>query len=141
MTPRRSLGPADRWRFAAIALILVEGGIHLQQYDGTLHSVPTISTLFLLNAIGAAGITLVLAGSRDSVGILAALAAIGLSLGALVSLAIARASTLFGYSEPTLRGVVLLAAAVEVLAVAALAGFVLARASESATSNGTAAAA
>ena len=55
------------------------------------------------------------------------LLAVSLSLGALVSLAISRAGTLFDYSEPTLRAAVGLAAFVELAAVLALAAFVLAR--------------
>ncbi len=123
----RPLARSDGLRFAAIALVLLEGGIHLQQYEGTLHSVPTINTLFVLNAIGAAAVALILAGSRDELGVLAALVGIGLTLGALASLAIARVSILFDYSEPTLRGVVALAAIVELAAVLALAGFIAGR--------------
>jgi hypothetical protein len=124
---RRALGSAGGLRLLAVALLLVQGGIHLQQVEGPLTAVPTINTLFVLNAIGAAGIALVLAGSREWVALLGALAGLGLTLTALVSLAISRASTLFAYSEPTLRPAVTLAAIVELAVVIALAGFVLAR--------------
>jgi hypothetical protein len=89
--------------------------------------VPTINTLFVLNAAGAAAIALVLAGSRGYAALLGALAGLGLTLGALVSLAITRAGTLFEYSEPTLRAAVGFAAIVELAVVLALAAFVLAR--------------
>jgi hypothetical protein len=118
----------------AVALLLVEGAIHLQQFEGPLNAVPTISTLFVLNAIGAAGIALVLAGSRGVVSVLGALAGLGLTLAALVSLAITRTGTLFAYSEPTLRTAVALAALVELAAVLALVAFVLVRRHEGSAS-------
>lgn len=127
MSSGRAFGRADRLRLLAVALLLVEGGIHLQQVEGPLSAVPTINTLFTLNALGAAVIGLLLAGSRRRVAVLGALAGLGLTLGALVSLAIARADTLFDYSEPTLRTAITLAAAVELATVLALSGFVLAR--------------
>lgn len=119
----------------AVALLLVEGGIHLQQYEGPLNVVPTISTLFVLNAIGAAAIALVLAGSRGFVALLGALAGLGLTLVAMVSLAITRAGTLFAYSEPTLRPAVTLAAVTELAVVVALTAFMLARRRESSSSS------
>jgi hypothetical protein len=127
MTGGRAWSPADGLRLLAIALLLAEGAIHLQQYEGPLNAVPTISTLFVLNAIGAAAIALMIAGSRNLVAILGSLAGIGLTLGALVSLAITRTGTLFDYSEPTLRPAVVYAAVVELAVVLALACFLLVR--------------
>lgn len=137
MTGGRALRPVDGLRILAVALLLGVGGIHLQQVLGYVNAVPTINVLFFLNAIGAAFIALVLAGSRERIAVLAALAGLGLTLGALVSLAISRVTALFGYSEPTLRTAVLLAAVVELMAVVALIGFVLARMRESASTNST----
>jgi hypothetical protein len=117
-------------RFLAIGLLLCEGGIHLQQYEGFLHSVPTINTLFLLNAVSAGVIALALAASRNRVAILLALSAIGMTVVALISLAIARESVLFSYSEPTLRFSVLFAALVELATVLAGSRFVATRARE-----------
>lgn len=131
MTGRRTWTRSDGLRLLAVTLLLAEGAIHLQQYEGPLNAVPTISSLFVLNAVGAAGIALVLAGSRGLLSVLSALAGIGLTLGALVSLAITRTGTLFSYSEPTLRAAVSLAAIVELAAVLALAAFVLMRHGES----------
>jgi len=131
MTARRALTGSDGLRLLAVALLLAEGAIHLQQYEGPLHAVPTINSLFVLNAVGAAGIALVLAGSRGHVSVLGALAGLGLTLGALVSLAVTRVGTLFGYSEPTLRAAVGFAAFVELAVVFALAAFLLARRGES----------
>lgn len=137
MTGGRALRPVDGLRILAVALLLVQGGIHLQLVLGHVRGVPTINVLFVLNVIGAAAIALMLAGSRERIAVMAALAGLGLTLGALVSLAISRASTLFDYSEPTLSTPVLLAAVVELFAVLALAGFVLARLRESASTNPT----
>lgn len=123
MTRLSAWEASDGLRLLAVALLLVEGAIHLQQYEGPLNAVPTINTLFVLNAIGAAAIALVLAGSRRSTAVLGSLAGIGLTLGALVSLAITRTATLFDYSEPTLRPAVTYAACVEVAVVLSLAAF------------------
>ncbi len=127
MTGRRTWAVSDTLRLLAVALLLAEGAIHLQQYEGPLNAVPTINALFVLNAVGAAALALVLAGSRGQPSVLAALAGLGLTLGALVSLAISRAGTLFAYSEPTLRAAVGFAAAVELATVLALVAFVLSR--------------
>ncbi|MGI8592917.1 MAG: hypothetical protein ACR2ML_00850 [Solirubrobacteraceae bacterium] len=127
MTRRPAWTLSDRLRLLAVALVLAEGAIHLQQYEGPLNAVPTINTLFVLNAVSASTIALMIAGSREVVAVLGALAGLAVTLGALVSLAISRASTLFDYSEPTLRTAVELAAMVELAAVLALAAFVLAR--------------
>lgn len=127
MSADRGWAAADGLRSVAVALLLVEGAIHLQQVEGPLSAVPTINTLFWLNAAGAAAIALVLAGSRGFVAVLGSIAGLGLTLGALISLAITRAGTLFAYSEPTLRSAVVLAAVVELAVVLALAAFLLAR--------------
>ncbi|MDQ6778674.1 MAG: hypothetical protein M3071_21170 [Actinomycetota bacterium] len=127
MTGTTKLGRSDRLRFLAIGLLLCEGGVHLQQYESFLQSVPTINTLFLLNAVSAALIALTLAASRNRVAILLTLGAIGMTVMGLVSLAIARASVLFGYSEPTLRFPVLFAALVELATVVVASRFVTTR--------------
>ncbi len=127
MTGRRAWTTADSLRLLAVALLLAEGAIHLQQVVGPLQAVPTINTLFVVNAIGAAALALVLAGSRGFVAVLSSLAAVGLTLGALVSLAITRTGSLFEYSEPTLRTAVVYAAAVELGVVLALAAFLVVR--------------
>lgn len=122
----RTWTKTDGLRVLAVALLLLEGGVHLQQYEGPLNAVPTISTLFVLNAVGAAVIGLALAGSREGVAVLNAVAGIGLTLGALISLAISRVATLFDYSEPTLRAAVTFASLVELATVLALAAFLIA---------------
>ena len=111
--------PPDVLRYAAIVAILLVGGIHLQQYS-ILKDVPTIGTLFILNAVGAAGIALVIAALRGRALILPALGGIGLAGGAIISVLIARYSSIFDYSEPTYRTAVVLSLAFEVAAVAIL---------------------
>ena len=123
---------ADSVRLVAVALLLAQGAIHLQQYEGPISAVPTINTLFVLNAVGAAVIALVLAGSRRLGAQLAAFAGFGLTLSALVALAITRSGTLFQYPEPALRDAVVLAAVVELAVVLALAAFLLIRRREAA---------
>src|SRR6201999_530113 len=46
-------------RLGALTLLIV-GGVHLQQYLAGYSSVPTIGTLFILNAIGAAVVAICL---------------------------------------------------------------------------------
>ena len=122
---RASLTRADLVRYLAVVLLLLEAGIHLQQFEGPLRPVPTVGPLFVLNAIGAAALALALSGTRGDLAKLCALAGIVMTLGDLVALAITRTSVLFNYSEPTLRPAVTLAAVVEVAAVAALGAFVV----------------
>ncbi len=107
----------------ALATIVV-GAVHLQQYASLLGDVPTIGTLFLLNAAGAGVLAILLATRRADLG---AIGAIGLSAGSLVSLAISMsAGGLFGYTEPTLRAPIAIAIAAEVLAIVLLAGHLVA---------------
>lgn len=127
MTSSKPLGRVDWLRLVAVGLLLVEGGIHLQQVEGPLNAVPTINRLFALNAVGAGAVALVLAGARHRTAVLASLAGVGLTLGALVSLAITRNGTLFQYSEPTLRPAVVLAALVELAVVLMLSAFIVTR--------------
>ena len=112
-------------RDVGAAATLAVGAVHFQQYLDFIHDVPTISVLFVLNGIGA-GLVAVLLQTR--VRALAALGGIGLSVGALVSLAISMTrGGLFDYVEPTFRGAVVLSIVVEAVAVLALAGYLLAR--------------
>jgi hypothetical protein len=106
--------------------ILGVGAVHLQQYSGNGYStVPTIGTLFLLNAIsaGVVGFGLLLPLERllgrrrgnAAVGILA-LAGIAIAVGSLIALFISESTTLFGFSEGGYRTVIDLAIAVEAMA-------------------------
>lgn len=105
---------------------VVVGAIHLQQYADFIKDVPTISTLFLLNGLAAGLVCLMLA---TRVRTFAALAGIGVSAGALVSLAIAHFASggLFDYVEPTIRGPVAISIAAEVIAIISLAAYLALR--------------
>jgi len=116
-------------RRVGVLAILVTGAVHLQQYLGDYHSIPTIGPLFLLNAIGSGlvAVGLLLPVERwfserrgeIAVGLLA-LGGVAIGLGALISLYVAETSTLFGFSEGTLETVMWLAIVAEATAVFAL---------------------
>lgn len=95
-------------RAAGGLTLLAVGAVHLQRYLDGYQSIPTIGPLFLLNAIGAGIVGLLLLVPFDrklapwranvSVGLLA-LAGVALATGALIALAISEGSSLFGFSE------------------------------------------
>jgi hypothetical protein len=99
-------------RYLGAVSILVVGAIHAQQYyDAYFRVVPTIGTLFLLSFIGAGvvGAALLAPVRRlgrplgDLVLAVAALGAIGIALGTLVSLLISEYRPLFGFMESGYR--------------------------------------
>jgi hypothetical protein len=108
---RRELAAQTARYLGAVSILLV-GAVHAQQYyDAYFSIVPTIGTLFLLSFIGAGivGIALFLPvrllGRRvgDLILSLAALGAIGIALGTLVSLLISEYRPLFGFMESGYR--------------------------------------
>jgi hypothetical protein len=102
-------------RLGALALFAV-GAVHLQQYLSEYRLIPTIGTLFLLNAVGSFIVGLLLLapverfaprfapgfarghGGDVAVGLLA-LGAVAIAVGALISIFIAENGTLFGFTE------------------------------------------
>jgi len=128
------LRPLRRWphwssrRLGRVATTLVRWWSaprsRLQQYLDLIGDVPTIAELFVLNAIGA-GVVCVLLTTR--LRLLGALGGILLSAGALVSIAIARYvdGGLFEYVEPTFRTPVVIAVTAEVTAMVALAAYLV----------------
>jgi uncharacterized protein YacL len=111
-------------RYLGAASILVVGAIHAQQYyDAYFRVVPTIGTLFLLSFVGAAIVGAVLfaparrLGERlgDLVLALAALGAIGIAVGTLVSLLISEYTPLFGFMESGYRLAIVLTLVFDVL--------------------------
>jgi len=109
--PRHAIA-GEAARYLGAISILVVGAIHAQQYyDAYFSYVPTIGTLFLLSFIGAAVVGGVLLapvrklGRRlgDLVLALAALGAIGIALGTLVSLLVSEYTPLFGFMESGYR--------------------------------------
>jgi len=99
-------------RYLGGVSILLVGAVHAEQYYEDYFSiVPTIGTLFLLSFIGAGvvGTVLFLPVRRlgrcagDLILSLAALGAIGIALGTLVSLLISEYRPLFGFMESGYR--------------------------------------
>jgi hypothetical protein len=117
-------------RFLGALAILATGAIHLQQYIGAdYRAIPTIGTLFLLNAIASAivGIGLIAPTTRvttrqradAAIGLLA-LTAVAIAVGALVSLFISESSGLFGFHESGYREPIVVAIIAEALTIALL---------------------
>ena len=99
-------------RYLGAVSILLVGAVHAEQYYEDYFSiVPTIGTLFLLSFVGAGVVGTVLflpvrhLGRRigDLILSLAALGAIGIALGTLVSLLISEYRPLFGFMESGYR--------------------------------------
>ncbi len=116
-------------RLGAAAIVVV-GAVHLQQYLGAYREVPTIGTLFLLNAIGAGVVAVGLlipferrlgSGRGELVVGLLALAGTAIAVGSLIGLYIAETSTLFGFSEGTLEAPMWIAIVSEIAAALLLA--------------------
>jgi hypothetical protein len=129
---RYAVGEIARY-LGAVSILLV-GAVHAQQYyDAYFSVVPTIGTLFLLSFIGAGivGVVLVAPVRRlgrnlgDLILVLAALGAIGIAAGSLVSLLISEYTTLFGFMESGYRLAIVLAIAFDALATVFLGVFVL----------------
>jgi hypothetical protein len=108
---RRELA-AQTLRYLGAVSILLVGAVHAQQYYQAYFSVvPTIGTLFLLSFIGAGIVGTVLflpvrrLGRRigDLILSVAALGAIGIALGTLVSLLVSEYRPLFGFMESGYR--------------------------------------
>jgi hypothetical protein len=117
-------------RFFGALAILAVGAVHLQQYIGEHYSaIPTIGTLFLLNAIASAvvGIGLLapierVAASRRAgaaIGLLA-LGAVAIAVGALVALFISESGSLFGFTESGYRAAIVVAIVAEAATIALL---------------------
>jgi hypothetical protein len=111
----------SRSRLAAVALIAVIAGVHLQQYIDFMSEVPTVGVLFLLNAAGGSALAFALISPERNLRLLAALGGIGLAGGSLVSIMIALSNNFFGYSEPTLRLPIVIAIVAEVAVIPLLA--------------------
>jgi hypothetical protein len=117
-------------RFLGAFAILAVGAVHLQQYIGAdYRAIPTVGTLFLLNAIASAivGIGLLAPIERVSparrgdaaIGMLA-LAAVAIAAGALVALFISESGSLFGFTESGYRTPIVVAIIAEAGTIALL---------------------
>ena len=121
-------------RYLGAVSILLVGAVHAQQYYAAYFSVvPTIGTLFLLSFVGAGVVGVVLLAPIRRVGrnagdlilVLAALGAIGIGLGSLVSLLWSEYMPLFGFMESGYRLAIVLALLFDVLTIVFLGLFVL----------------
>ena len=125
LTATRTLG--------ALALLVV-GGVHYQQYHYDFYSaIPTIGPLFLLNAVAATALGLFLLSPVRAPGRVgafldqgAALAGIGLAVGAFVGLIVSEHTPLFGFSEHGYRFAIVLALSAEAVTVLLLTSFLIA---------------
>jgi hypothetical protein len=112
-------------RRAGAVAILAVGAVHLQQYLTGYNVLPTIGTLFLLNAIsaGVVGFGLLLPIERlfsERVIGLLALGAVAIAIGSLIALFISETSVLFGFSEDGYSTAVVIAIAAEVATIVLL---------------------
>jgi hypothetical protein len=121
-------------RFLGAVSVLIVGAVHAQQYyDAYFSVVPTIGTLFLLSFVGSAVVGAVLLAPVQLLGrkvadlflVLAALGAIGIALGSLVSLLISEYRPFFGFMESGYRLAIILALASDAATAVFLGAFVL----------------
>jgi hypothetical protein len=121
-------------RYLGAVSILLVGAVHAQQYYEAYFSVvPTIGTLFLLSFIGAGILGTVLfapvrrLGRRvgDLILAVAALGAISIALGTLVSLLVSEYTPLFGFMESGYRLAIVLTLLFDVLTTAFLGVYLL----------------
>ena len=116
---------ARNLRIVTAVLVLAAGLIHLQEWVNFMRDVPKIGPLFLLNVAASVVVAALLFVRRGWLGIVGAIA---LSVGTLGGFLLARYASLLGYSEPRWRTTAVLAAVVEVGAMAtAVATFVARR--------------
>ena len=120
-----SAGRAGILRYAAAALVLVVGLVHLQQYVDFISDIPTVGVTFLLNAAGGAGLAVALLWPDRTLSRLAAVGGLALCIGSLVAIVLAMGGGIFGYEEPSWRGPVVLAVLAEIAALPALAAYLL----------------
>lgn len=129
LTARRGWAWLVARGLGAVAL-LASGAVHLQQYLGPYAAIPTIGTLFLLDAAGAAVIgALLLApverlAGRWAGAVVAVVTAGGIALAATsyVMLLISERRPLLGFQEPGYDTTAIVAAQVSELAALALLG-------------------
>jgi hypothetical protein len=131
-TPGRAAPRHGSYRLArataAIALLTV-GAVHLEQYAVAHYSaIPTIGSLFLANFIAATafGVCLLARSGaisprlRRLVDAAASLGGLGVAAGALAALVISERTPLFGFMEHGYRVEIVIAVAVETIAIVAL---------------------
>jgi hypothetical protein len=119
-------------RYLGALALLGVGLDHLQQYSVDSYSVvPTIGTLFVLNFVSAAIVSLALVAPvgrlagrwADAVLAVLAISGIGIAGGALAGLLISERTGLFGFMESGYRAAIVIAIALEVATVVLLGAF------------------
>jgi hypothetical protein len=121
-------------RFLGASALLVVGGVHLEQYTvAHFSAIPTIGPLFLVNFIAASSLGLLLLipighsvhRGRLLLDSLAALAGIGVAVGALAALLISEHTRLFGFMEHGYRLEIVIAIASEVVVIVSFGVFLV----------------
>jgi hypothetical protein len=109
--------------------LLVDGGVHLEQYTAAHFSaIPTIGPLFLLNVVSASALALILLvpigrsarRGRVLLDSIVGVSGIGVAAGALAALFISEQRPLFGFMEHGYRLEIVIAIAAEVIAILSL---------------------
>jgi CBS domain containing-hemolysin-like protein len=130
--PSRDL-VAETARYLGAISVLGVGAVHAQQYyDAYFNVVPTIGTLFLLSFVGAAIVGAVLFApvrmlahtAGDAILVVAALGAIGIALGTLISLLISEYMPLLGFMESGYRLAIVLTLVLDVMTTVFLGVFI-----------------
>lgn len=133
LSQRSAIDVATILRTIGALALLAMGVIHLQQYLGADYSaIPTIGTLFLLNFAGALVLAIALLGPIERIagrGVASLVAAAGAAMAAtsIAFLLISEHTALFGFREAGYGPAIVLALAVEAVAVVALVSFLLVR--------------
>jgi hypothetical protein len=116
-------------RLGAIAILAV-GAVHLQQYLAGYRSVPTIGSLFLLNAVSSGVVAIGLLAPIERIvhhrrpelaNALLAGAGLAIAAGSLIALFVSETGALFGFSETGYSTAIVLAIIAEAIAVVLLA--------------------
>lgn len=141
-TPSRSSAPLLALRvLGALALVAV-AYVHLDEYGGGYSNIRVIGPLFLLNAVSAGLVAVVLltpVARLRRLDALLALVGIAVSAGALVALFVSEQTPLFGFRETGYRSVIIQAIVSEALAVVLLSSFVRRQRRGDATGSGSSA--
>lgn len=116
-------------RITLAALVLLGGIIHLQQFLDGFSSIPVIGPMFLANAIASGVIAALLIWRRESLWVIAGAA---VAAGSLMALFVSRGPGLFGYVSTSFEAPEILAAIIEMMAVA-VAAVILVRSPKLAT--------
>jgi hypothetical protein len=119
-------------RYLGAAALLAVGLDHLDQWSAAHYAdIPTIGTLFLLNAVSAAVVAIALALPLQRLGgpagrrlpALLALGGAGIAAGSIAGLLVSETSGLFGFKEDGYRGAIVLSIALEAATVLLLGAY------------------